>query len=341
MSAQRIFVGGTGRSGTTILLRLLGRHRRVHPLSLETRFIVDPDGLSDLARNLTEDYSPVRSREALYRFERMMRQMAEPGRDPYRGYDMAALCGREFYFRRLEQLLAELADFEYSGRDLSTVQAEEPRLVKWARSLDAIQRRLRKSGRVLPPSETPRRRFRHGRYFGDCAQLAAVLAAYVDDLFRTAAALHGKGIWCEKTPHNLSHLRFIRELFADAPFIHILRDPRAVARSLMKQPWAPDTANDCSRFVRGIYDAWFDYRARNELPAGYYLEVRLETLTAQPTQTLAAIAQFLGLENDFETLPEIRAEHEADWRQGLSANDISTIESSLTPYAQRLGYGSA
>lgn len=43
-----VFVGGTGRSGTTILARLLGSHPNFHLIPIEVRFLVDPGGLCDL-----------------------------------------------------------------------------------------------------------------------------------------------------------------------------------------------------------------------------------------------------------------------------------------------------
>jgi hypothetical protein len=43
-----IFVGGTGRSGTTVTSKILGSHSRIHMIPIEVRFIVDPGGLCDL-----------------------------------------------------------------------------------------------------------------------------------------------------------------------------------------------------------------------------------------------------------------------------------------------------
>jgi hypothetical protein len=40
-----ILIGGTGRSGTTLLVRTLDRHPRIHALRWETQFIVAPPGL--------------------------------------------------------------------------------------------------------------------------------------------------------------------------------------------------------------------------------------------------------------------------------------------------------
>lgn len=48
--AAPIFIGGTGRSGTTALARLLGHHPDVMAIRWESQFIVSPGGLIDLLR---------------------------------------------------------------------------------------------------------------------------------------------------------------------------------------------------------------------------------------------------------------------------------------------------
>jgi hypothetical protein len=48
-STGPVFVGGTGRSGTTLFARILGRHANIFTLRYEARFLVAPVGLVRLA----------------------------------------------------------------------------------------------------------------------------------------------------------------------------------------------------------------------------------------------------------------------------------------------------
>ena len=43
-----VFVGGTGRSGTHVIARLLGHHSRFHMVPIECRFHCNPSGLADV-----------------------------------------------------------------------------------------------------------------------------------------------------------------------------------------------------------------------------------------------------------------------------------------------------
>lgn len=49
MAPRWVFVGGTGRSGTTVMGRILGLHPELHLIDIELRFHTDEGGLLDLA----------------------------------------------------------------------------------------------------------------------------------------------------------------------------------------------------------------------------------------------------------------------------------------------------
>lgn len=73
-----IFIGGTGRSGTTVLARILSLHPSVYSIRWESQFLVAPGGLLDLCFQQevpTEvQWSTFFKKMAGYWFERVVRQ---------------------------------------------------------------------------------------------------------------------------------------------------------------------------------------------------------------------------------------------------------------------------
>lgn len=77
-------------------------------------------------------------------------------------------------------------------------------------------------------------------------ELTAALAArrpsissVLSGLMELRLASQGGLRWCEKTPDHLPHVARIRRHYPDSPIIRIVRDPRAVAASLLRLPWGP------------------------------------------------------------------------------------------------------
>ena len=95
---KKILIGGTGRSGTTILSRWLGTHRDICKIPVESRFILDKGGLMDLFYSLTNNYSIAQSRAALQNFyDLMMYHVNTPYHAPYLWYDFFGIFGEKFY----------------------------------------------------------------------------------------------------------------------------------------------------------------------------------------------------------------------------------------------------
>ena len=67
-----IFIGGTGRSGTTILKKVLQQHSNIVTIPNELRIIIDPDGILDLFSALTERWSVNRADVAIHRFDSLI-----------------------------------------------------------------------------------------------------------------------------------------------------------------------------------------------------------------------------------------------------------------------------
>src|SRR5438067_9393936 len=104
-----IFVAGTGRSGTSQLANILGEHPQIHRIPIETRFIVDPGGLRDLADALTIRYDPYVGDDALRRLSDILTVRLVGRRDTVvRGHNVPAAIGERHYWDAVGRLWSEL-----------------------------------------------------------------------------------------------------------------------------------------------------------------------------------------------------------------------------------------
>lgn len=337
--APRIFIGDTGRSGTSILYSVLGCHEAIHSFPTEMRFLVDPDGLRTLVDSLSVHYSPTLARETFFRFERLMRlYLTIPERRPYQNFDIANWLGQDYYWQRLDYFCSEILSVEFPGSSWTLEPQYEGRLVNWSRRLQALYRRVQGESPLPLRLTASRSQLRVPRYFADRSHLVSITADFIDDLFMHAAHEQGKETWCEKTPHNLLYLPFLWELLPESVFIHIKRDPRGVVHSLTKQRWAPGDVENASRLLRDIYVRWDNVKSGLDLCQSRYLEVKLEDFAASPPPVLEKVTSFCGLSNRFTSMPEIQLEKVVHWQEKLSRQQVELINSILGDYIEKWGY---
>ena len=155
----------------------------------------------------------------------------------------------------------------------------------------------------------------------------------------------------ERSPGHADVLDLVGAVYPDARVVHIVRDGRDVARSLVSQDWGP----------AGIAEAaaeWRDsvMRARSAgAGLGHYVEMRYEELLADPRQHVAGLYAALGLEAGAEVLAaaltEAGVSYNADprmpeigtgkWRAAFSEADLALFESIAGDLLDELGYGRA
>ena len=111
--------------------------------------------------------------------------------------------------------------------------------------------------------------------------------------FVAYAEREGKTRWGDKTPAYIEHIDRLAEIWPDARFVHLIRDGRDVALSVMKVPFGPNNAWAAAH-------SWADAIRRGHKAAerhpGRVLEIRYEDLVSEPAETVAAVCAFLELE---------------------------------------------
>jgi hypothetical protein len=159
---------------------------------------------------------------------------------------------------------------------------------------------------------------------------------------------------------------FLRALYPEALFIHVMRDGRPVASSFLNVPWwhgwqgpsnwlwgelSPAHQAEWNRHERSFVAlAGIQWKilmdaleaSRSPLPPAVYHEIRYEELCGDPIGTFRTALQFVGLdwtprfERAIRATP-LKSENEK-WRRDFTAAQQAILETVLHDYLTRYGY---
>lgn len=145
-------------------------------------------------------------------------------------------------------------------------------------------------------------------------------------------------VFLEKTPHVLLNMPFLRRLHPDAHCIHVMRDPRSVAHSLMRMPWGPNSLGDCIAWVEGYWRAFETSRSWASVNNFPILELFVEEIVASPqaaTKLVCAAVEISPVENLFTWSDPARLN---DWAKKADPDDLALLNDGLGPLVDELGY---
>jgi hypothetical protein len=294
-----VFIGGTGRSGTSIMANLLNSHADLCLPVHENKLIVEHGGLRDIVDGLSGRYEINRFHAIIQGFLSRAQRMQQFG------FPVTELN------LRLNQLTAEQKlNFQQA---FEIVQRENPQVPG---SIHAIGIRfgvehyiacvnaflLRIVAHIAPDGIVSAdgllkpffmaRTFTRDTILAECRR-------FLDELYAPPLTAAGAARWIDDTPLNFVSVDFLHALYPKMKFIHMIRDPRDVAASFTNQTWfPPDQAlaiSVCAAMIRSYREL------KDSIPADSLLEVRLEDLVSKTDETMARVAAFLEIENRFDT----------------------------------------
>jgi hypothetical protein len=137
----------------------------------------------------------------------------------------------------------------------------------------------------LDPDEL-RRRFRELRPFTAGDAIRAFYGLYSER--------EGKSRYGDKTPGYMREMLRLQRVLPEARFIHIVRDGRDVALSVMKLNWGPSNPTEAA-------ELWVERinKARKQAPnVNHYMEVFFEDLVLDTEATLRRVCEFIDLGYD-------------------------------------------
>jgi muconolactone delta-isomerase len=190
-----------------------------------------------------------------------------------------------------------------------------------------------------------------GRTFMEADAFADAARDFCDAVFgRLAESLAPDARFVlERSPNHAEWLGLVSMLYPDARVVHIIRDGRDVARSLVSQHWGPsEIKTAASRWRRAVENA------QQAAPAfAVYAEVRYEDLLSDTRRHYTDLLAKLGLTADPDTVDEAIAEAararnvdvsrpriaQGKWQSVWSPADLAVFEAEAGPllYGQ-LGY---
>ncbi len=156
---------------------------------------------------------------------------------------------------------------------------------------------------------------------------------------------NGKVRWGEKTPANLFYCDILADMFPDARFVYIVRDPRAVVNSMNSIRYYSD---DSALNARNWYQSatvGFELLATSVRDAQRTV-IRYQDLVSDPQGTLQSLMSFLGeqyepamlsfYEDSKRHMPEqirsplvtapVSKENAEKWRSQLSNGQVAIVE---------------
>lgn len=148
-------------------------------------------------------------------------------------------------------------------------------------------------------------RYRLWEKTGNCGDLAGCKSAETllrHLVFRHRTNTDPEQFVLDHTPNNLENYQFLAKRFPTAKFLHIIRDGRAVANSVISCDWGPNNHLDAASW-------WMSKVAIGlALESGHpenVLGVRYESLVSQDAAEWGRILEFVGVQPDPKNIAKV------------------------------------
>ena len=147
--------------------------------------------------------------------------------------------------------------------------------------------------------------------------------------FQLYAEKQGKRRWGDKTPGYVKSMPRLQRVLPEARFVHLIRDGRDVALSLLPMNWGPSTVEQAAEIWRGRIQ-----QARRQAPRlDHYIEVKYEDLITDTEPVLRRVCEFIELEFDPIMLDYHRT---ATARLSEKARDLERPSGDVQPAEARM-----
>jgi hypothetical protein len=256
-----IFIGGTGRSGTTVLGDLLNEHSLVCTSNpTEIKFLANRGGFLDVIFGSMN--SQLENREKISIFH-------------YRTYRQRAQKDLLQRHERFDEFVNKIWEKWW---EIDAPAPHGPGLHAGIDKKD-LQRLLSNYSKNIKRNPIQQAR------------------KFMESFINVQKDRKAEKYWAETTPMNISYSHRLIKLFPEAKFIVIRRDPRDVIASLLTKDWGPNSPLEGIEWIESRLRA--DNDAHKAIDPKQVLVIHLEDLvTNSPDETYSKLLDFLELQDE-------------------------------------------
>jgi len=196
------------------------------------------------------------------------------------------------------------------------------------------------------------------RVLNQCRNGGDFIRITMDEITRRQGARR----WAVYDPDTVLYVPTIKADIPDAIFVHILRDGRDIALSLMKMegfrpfPW---NRKQSGLLETALYWEWMVRRGREHgrKISADYIEVHYEDLVSEPRRTLSKLGEFIAHDLDYDRIQqaglgriresnssfreepvEVQGNPVNRWKEKLTAEEVAELEATIGGALQEFGY---
>ena len=306
MDNNVIFIGGSGRSGTNILRKLLSNHSQVASLPFEYRFIIDPDGIVDFYNSFTSNWSPYYSDVKIKRLNIFLINLAEKNNTKSNYIDWELSKYFPHYIENVQKLISNLKSFEYDG--------------------------------LWPGSNKNNKEYKIWfSDYKDIESIRLILKDFIEKNINNFLEKNRKNYFIEDNTWNILYAKELNDLLPSSRLIHIIRDPRDVIASFINQSWCPNDLKDCIKMYKSIMYKWFD--VKQLLDDQKFKVVKLEQLVFDKEFEVRRICDFseLNFEDNLLNI-DLSKNNSGRWKTEFNNKEQKLLNDELKDIITKLNY---
>ncbi|MFT4536176.1 MAG: hypothetical protein ACI9P5_003552, partial [Saprospiraceae bacterium] len=281
-NASTVFITGTGRSGTNITKAIFAQNSQCATLPFEYRFTVDPGGVIDFLNQYSSSWSPFMADKRLREFEKYLLSLGQRNESEFAASQ---------WLKEVDPRAENITPYAYSGWEL------EKWFPGYKKHVTALMNQLvdYKYAACWPGSDSLSES--NMMYFGSpktTEELVPLLSSFLDSCFQSFLDKKKGRVFVEDNTWSLLHADDLLKLVPKGKIIHVIRDPRDVVSSLMKQRWTPSDLDQVVNWYKAVMSTWKNQRSK--LMDGQFMEIKLEDIISNTEEVIQNVCTFAGLE---------------------------------------------